>query len=304
MPVGMDLTRAAALGKSAVVFIYNFDSDTATVFSGQQTGSGVIISEDGYIVTNQHVINGAVSIFVFTDDKREFTAKLIGADTSRDVALIKIEAQGLPFLSYGNSDSVLIGEQVLAVGSPLRLQSTVTSGIVSARERTIKLGNNSSPYYIQTDVPLNVGNSGGALVNARGELIGLNIAYLSISGAYEGFSFAIPGNLVKKITTDIRDYSATRKGSLDIAIRNVTKDDAAAAGMTSQYGVVIDALTSGGEAERAGLQSLDILLSIDGKRLDSKADLQEQVSIRKPGDVVRFEVNRGGKFLTIGATLK
>jgi S1-C subfamily serine protease len=298
------LEQAAKKGKAAVVFIYTLTSDTATSYAGSQTGSGVIISEDGFIVTNHHVIEGGIEIYVQLDNRRQFMAQLIGTDSTHDVAVLKIKASGLPFLSFGNSDSLHIGEQVLAIGNPYKLQSTVTSGIVSALDRDIKLGNNATQNFIQTDAPINMGNSGGALLNSKGQLMGLNIAMITTSGEYEGFSFALPSNLVKKITEDLKQFGTLQKAVLGITIRAVNQEIADESGMTAIYGVVVDALTPGGSADSAGIQSLDILLSVDGKNIQSNADFKSQLSLHRPGDVISLRVLRNRKVDTVRVRLE
>ena len=297
------LVEAAMKGKASVVFIFTLTSDTATYYAGSQTGSGVLISEDGFIVTNHHVISNGVEIHVQTDERHEYIAQLVGTDSTHDVALLKINIAGLPFLSFGNSDSLRIGEQVLAVGSPYKLHSTVTSGIVSALDRDIKLTNNATQNLIQTDAPINMGNSGGALLNAKGQLMGMNVAMITTSGEYEGFSFALPSNLVKKIVDDIRQFGSIQNGSIGMMIRAVNAAIAKEAGMTGIYGVVVDALTPGGAADSAGIQSLDIILTVNGKDIQSNADMMSQLALHRAGDVLSIEVLRKGKEQTIKVRL-
>lgn len=299
----LTLTDAALKGRDAVVFVYTLSSDTARYYGEKERGSGVIISDDGYIVTNHHVVAGGYTIHVQLNDNHEYHAELVGIDSSHDVALLKIKPTRLPFLEFGNSDSLLIGEQVLAVGNPFRLHSTVTSGIVSSKDRVLELPNVTIRNFIQTDVPINLGNSGGALINARGQLVGLNIAFMSNSGAYEGFSFAIPSNLVKKIVADIREFGSNQRGSIDMTIRPVDQEIATEAGMSEIFGVVVDAVGADGNADNAGLQSLDILLSLDGKKIISSADLLDRLALYRPGDVLSFEVLRNGKVSTIKVTM-
>jgi S1-C subfamily serine protease len=299
-----DYVVAAAKGKDAVVFIFVVTSDTATYYTDNQTGSGVIISEDGYIVTNYHVLKNASQIHIVLNDRREYHATLVGIDSSHDVALLKIPGQQYPVLKFADSDSIRVGERVLAVGNPYRLQSTVTSGIVSALDREIDLAGNMTRNFIQTDVPINLGNSGGALVNRHGELIGLNLAYLSASGAYEGFSFAIPSNLVRKIATDLREYGVTQKGSLGITIRPVTHDIAAEIGMTEIYGLVVDAVYAGSAADSAGIQSLDILTTIDGTRILSSSQFRGKLDLYRPDDIMKLGVLRGDTTMEIAVRFR
>ena len=299
----LTLTSAAQKGKDAVVFVYTLSSDTARYYGEKERGSGVIISDDGYIVTNHHVISGGYTIHVQLNDNHEFYADVVGIDSAHDVALLKVKVTGLPFLEFGNSDSLLIGEQVLAVGNPLSLHSTVTSGIVSAKDRVLELPNVTIRNFIQTDVPINLGNSGGALINARGQLVGLNIAFMSNSGAYEGFSFAIPSNLVKKIVDDIKQFGSNQRGYIDMTIRPVDQEIASEAGMSEIFGVVVDAVGAEGNADKAGLQSLDILLSLDGKKIISSADLLDRLALHRPGDILSFEVLRNRQVSSVKVTM-
>jgi serine protease Do len=299
----LTLTAAAQKGKDAVVFVYKLTSDTSVYYGQNETGSGVIISDDGYVVTNHHVIAGGYTIHVQLNDNHEYHVEVVGIDSSHDVALLKIKAIGFSFLEFGNSDSLLVGEQVLAVGNPHRLHSTVTSGIVSAKDRLLDLPNNTTRNFIQTDVPINYGNSGGPLLNARGQLIGLNIAFFSNSGAYEGFSFAIPSNLVKKIVEDIKQFGSNQRGAVDMTIRPVTQEIAAESGMSEIFGVVVDAVGADGNADKAGLQSLDILLSLDGQKITSNADLLDRLALHRPGDILLFEVLRERKVSNIKVTM-
>ncbi|HXR82307.1 MAG TPA: trypsin-like peptidase domain-containing protein, partial [Saprospiraceae bacterium] len=213
-----DMVKAANSSKQAVVYIEALESSGnffATHTTGGSTGSGVIISPDGYIATNHHVIADGNQINVLMEDGREFEAKLIGSDPSTDLALLKVENKSLPFLTFGNSDSLMIGEWVLAIGNPFRLYSSVTAGIVSAKARNINiLDDGGIENFIQTDAAVNPGNSGGALVNTVGQLIGINTAIMTFSGQYEGFSFAIPSNLAKKVLEDIRQYGSPKRGWL------------------------------------------------------------------------------------------
>lgn len=297
------LTTAAQKGKDAVVFVYTLRTDTSQYYGENERGSGVIISDDGYVVTNHHVISGGYTIHVQLNNNHEYHAELIGIDSSHDVALLKIKGTGFPFLEFGSSDSLQVGEQVLAVGNPYRLHSTVTSGIVSAKDRMLELPNITIRNFIQTDVPINLGNSGGALLNSRGQLIGLNIAFLSNSGAYEGFSFSIPSDLVKKIVDDIKQYGSNQRGAIDMTIRSVTQEVAAEAGMSEIFGVVVDAVGADGNADKAGLRSLDILLSLDGKKIISTADLLDRLALYRPGDVLSFEVLRNKQVSNIKVTM-
>lgn len=301
---GRHLAYAAAKGKAATVWIMGKDASGVidTISSG--AGSGAIISQDGYIVTNYHVIRYNDNNHVTLSDGREYIATLIGADTTMDVALIRIEASGLPHFEFSNSDSIVLGEQVIGVGNPYRMAFTVTSGIISALERPANIPGCRSPYFIQTDVPINNGNSGGPLLNINGQIIGLNIGIVSVGGGYEGLSLAIPGNIVHKIVDDLRTVGETRKGTLAMRIRNVNQDDANAAGMSTYEGVVVDAIEAGSSADTAGLLSLDIITSYDGINIRSKKDFLEKLAISKPGDHVTFGVNRGGKVMEVDVVLE
>ena len=290
-----DPAYAAEKGKAASAFLIAFLSDTATYYSGSQTGSGVLISPDGYMVTNEHVISGGTQIQVSLDNRHEFTAQVIGTDPTHDIALLKIPVSNASFLPFGNSDSLRIGETVLAVGSPYRLQSTVTSGIVSALNRDIKLPDNKTANFIQTDAAINFGNSGGALLNAQGELIGLNIAMLSSSGQYEGFTFAIPSNLVKKITEDLLQYGELQRASIGFAIREVDGEMAYQSGLKGIFGVVVETIKPDGAADRAGVKPLDIITSINGNLVTSSAFFRGSLDLYRPGDNISLGIVRNGK---------
>jgi len=260
-------------------------------------GSGVIISADGYIVTNNHVVQDAVQIEVTLDNRHTYTANLIGTDPSSDLAVLKIEAQGLPYLSFGNSDRVRIGEWVMAVGNPFNLTSTVTAGIVSAKARNINiisenLGDSPIESFIQTDAAINSGNSGGALVNTRGELIGINAAIASNTGTYAGYSFAIPANIAKKVTADIIQYGAVQRAYLGVAAEMGNRF-----GREQQLerGVALGALLRNGAAHKAGVQANDVLLSINGKEVNSRAEMMEIIGRCLPGDRIEIFVLRDGK---------
>jgi S1-C subfamily serine protease len=219
-----DLVIAANMSKEAVVYIESRTLSTSGYFSRRSysgsTGSGVLISESGYIATNHHVIEDGGQIMVLLENGHEYEAKIVGSDPSTDLALLKIEASGLPYLTFGNSDSLMVGEWVMAVGNPFKLYSTVTAGIVSAKSRNINiLDEGGIESFIQTDAAVNPGNSGGALVNTRGQLVGINTAIMTYSGQYEGFSFAIPSNLARKVLEDIREYGSAHRGWLGVVIR-------------------------------------------------------------------------------------
>jgi serine protease Do len=260
------------------------------------SGSGVIITADGYIVTNNHVVEGAVDIEVVLDDKRSFTATLIGTDPNTDLAVIKIEASDLPSLSFGNSDNVLVGEWVLAVGNPFNLTSTVTAGIISAKGRNINIlgGGSSVESFLQTDAAVNPGNSGGALVNIKGELIGINTAIASYTGSYSGYSFAIPANLAQKVVKDIMEFGIVQRGFLGVQIRDVDATLVKDEELKVSRGVYVPAFSANSAAEEAGIEIGDVIVKIDGSTVNSSPELQEMVSRKRPGDKVVLTVNREG----------
>lgn len=272
----------------------------------QGAGSGVIISPDGYIVTNNHVIDDADEISVVLNDKREFKAKLIGADPSTDVALIKIDASGLATLKFSNSDNLKLGEWVLAVGNPFNLTSTVTAGIVSAKSRDIGINPDQMRIesFIQTDAAVNPGNSGGALVNTHGELVGINTAIASQTGSYSGYSFAIPSNIVQKVVADLKQYGDVQRALLNVNIGDVNADVAKKYNLDKIEGVFIGRVLPGGAAEIAGLKDNDVIISVDNVNVNSTAELQEQISKHRPGDKVVVEIKRDNKRKQFNVTLR
>lgn len=268
-------------------------------------GSGVIISPDGYIVTNNHVVQEATDITVTLNDKRVFKANLVGTDPSTDLAILKIDANDLTWLTYGNSDEVKIGEWVLAVGNPFNLTSTVTAGIVSAKARNINiLGSQGAiESFIQTDAAVNVGNSGGALVNTRGELVGINAAIASGTGNYVGYSFAIPVNIVKKVADDFIKHGKIQRAYLGIYYREIDDQFAKDNNLPSVRGIYIDDVVSGGSASRSGLKKGDVLLALQGIPVNSKSELQESVSQHNPGDKIDVTILRDGNQIELPVTL-
>lgn len=276
--------------------------------SYQTSGSGVIISEDGYVITNNHVVQDAETINVVLNDKRSFVARLVGNDPSSDLAVIKIEADGLEPLQFGNSDEVKIGEWVLAVGNPFNLTSTVTAGIVSAKARNINiLGNKMSnapiESFIQTDAAVNPGNSGGALVNLKGELVGINTAIASSTGSYTGYSFAIPSNIVRKVTSDLIQYGMTQKANIGVHFAEMDSKLAEVKGIKSVRGIYIGYVIKDGAADKAGIKDGDIITSIDGKSVNSNAEFNEVLAQHSPGDVVKVAIERDGKPFYFDVTL-
>lgn len=260
-------------------------------------GSGVIISRDGYIVTNYHVVEGSTFYEVTLPNKEERTAKLIGTDPSSDLALLKIEGDNFQPIEIGNSDATRVGEWVLAVGNPFGLTSTVTAGIVSAKARSLQILRNraySIESFIQTDAAVNPGNSGGALVNADGELIGINTAIVSESGGYEGFSFAVPSNLVRKIVSDLREYGEVKRGILGVEINDVDSEIARRLKLDDVAGVLVRNVFPDTTADAAGLKEGDVITHINGVRTSSTAELQEQIARLRPGNNISIEYIRAG----------
>ncbi len=264
---------------------------------GNASGSGVIVSSDGYVVTNNHVVEEGDEIEITLNDKREYKAKLIGTDPSTDLALLKLEASNLPYMRFGNSDSLRVGEWVLAVGNPFNLESTVTAGIVSAKGRSIDIleGQDRIESFIQTDAAVNPGNSGGALVNTNGELIGINTAIITRSGRYEGYSFAVPANLVRKVIKDLRDYGAVQRGLLGVFIDEMTNERAKSLGLETAEGVYITRVSPGSGADDAGLRAGDVIIKINGAKTKTLPEMQEQVGRYRPGNAITIEYFRKGK---------
>jgi len=272
----------------------------------QGAGSGVIITPNGFIVTNNHVIDGADEINVVLNDKREFKAKLIGTDPSTDLALLKVDAVDLPVLAFSNSDNLKLGEWVLAVGNPFNLTSTVTAGIVSAKSRDIGINPDQMRIesFIQTDAAVNPGNSGGALVNTRGELVGINTAIASQTGSYSGYSFAIPANIVQKVVSDLKEYGDVQRALLNVKIGSVDAETAKKYNLDKIEGVFIGEVQPGGAAELAGIKDNDVIISVDGVPVNSTAELQEQISKHRPGDKVTVVVKRDNKKKPFNVTLR
>lgn len=263
----------------------------------QASGSGVIISKDGYIVTNNHVIKDADEIEVNLNDNRSFKAELIGSDPNTDLALLKIEAQELQFIPFGNSDSIEVGSWVLAVGNPFNLASTVTAGIVSAKGRNINIleGNSAIESFIQTDAAVNPGNSGGALVDISGKLIGINTAIASPTGSYSGYSFAVPSNLAGKVVQDLMQYGLVQRGFLGVSIRNVDQKLASELDLEKPEGVYINEVMDGSAAKEAGIKAGDIVTAINGQPVKTASKLQELVAQYRPGDRLELNYLRDGK---------
>lgn len=303
-------TKAAELATPAVVNIRAMQESGNGFFGGGSlsgsSGSGVILSPDGFIVTNNHVVERASSIKVTLNDHREYAAKLIGSDPSTDIAVLKIEETKLPFMVFGNSDAVLVGEWVLAVGNPFNLESTVTAGIISAKCRNINIlsGATSIESFLQTDAAVNPGNSGGALVNSSGELVGINTAIITESGNYEGYSFAVPCNLVQKVVRDLREFGIVQRAFLGVGIQDVNSDIAGELDLPSAEGVYVNQVNRGGGGDEAGLETGDVILSIEGVKTRSIAEMQEIIGRKRPGEAVNLEFWRDGRKKATRATLK
>ncbi len=307
-----NFVNAAARVTPAVVNIKSLTGGALNdIWSRQRSvdassGSGVIISPDGYIVTNNHVVDGGTDIEVTLDDRREFEAELIGRDPSTDLALVKIEAEHLPFVSFGDSDSLYVGEWVLAVGNPFDLRSTVTAGIVSAKGRSIDILDDrySIESFIQTDAAVNPGNSGGALVSTRGELVGINTAIITRSGRYEGYSFAVPSSLAAKIVDDLREFGTVQRALLGVELENVTITHADDHGLPSADGVVVRNITPNSAAADAGLLDGDVIIRIEDSPIRDVPALKESIGRFRPGETVRLTYFRQGQISTVRVVLK
>lgn len=316
-----DLTAAAEIAVHAVVHIktqsmrggWSSGNPILDYFGYRQEpqiargfGSGVILSTDGYIVTNNHVIEGAQKIRVVLNDNREYDARLVGADPSTDLAVLKVEEDNLPYLRFGNSDNLRLGEWVLAVGNPFDLTSTVTAGIVSAKARNI--GINQEEYsiesFIQTDAAVNPGNSGGALVNQRGELVGINTAIASRTGSYAGYSFAVPTTIVRKVVDDLKEFGEVQRALLGVVITTVTADVAQDYNLGKIEGVYVDNVSDNGAAKEAGIRSGDVIIAVGNKKVNTNAELQEAVSQYRPGDDVKVTVKRNDSEKQFTVTLR
>ncbi len=275
----------------------------------EASGSGVIISSDGYIVTNNHVVENADEIKVNLYDNREFKAKVIGTDPSTDLAVIKVDGKDLQYLPFANSDNVEVGQWVLAVGNPFNLASTVTAGIVSAKTRNInilreKAGNLAIESFIQTDAAVNPGNSGGALVDLNGNLIGINSAIATPTGSYAGYSFAIPSNLVSKVVKDMIDFGVVQRGFLGVNIREIDDELAKDLKLSKIQGAYIAEVNKESAAEAGGIKRGDVVMKVGDSEIKNSADLQEHVARYRPGDKVKLEIYRDGNLLSKEVILK
>jgi len=312
----VDFTEAADKTIHTVVHVKNVSRRTVSNpmleffygYGGQQqqeqvgTGSGVIISEDGYIVTNNHVIKDATEIEITLNNKKSYKAKLIGTDSKMDIALLKIDTnEKLPYTAFANSDTVKVGEWVLAVGNPYNLTSTVTAGIVSAKARNLDQSGIQS--FIQTDAAVNPGNSGGALVNARGELIGINTMISSMTGSYVGYSFAVPSNIARKIIEDIMEYGNVQRGILGVEGGELNSTASKELGITETQGFYINRVSKNSGAEKAGLAKGDIIVKLDDQNISTYADLSGYINTKRPNDVVKVTYIKDGKTKTVPVTL-
>lgn len=317
---------AAEMSLNAVVHVKTSSTVNYNVsplyhfFYGNQTppqeqvkgaGSGVIISNDGYIVTNNHVIDRADEIQITLNNKKTYTAEVIGTDPSTDLALLKIDENDLPFMPFGNSNDLKVGEWVLAVGNPFNLTSTVTAGIVSAKGRDINIlrsdpfsGSTAVEAFIQTDAAVNPGNSGGALVNVKGELVGINAAIKSNTGSFAGYSFAIPANIARKVVEDLREYGSVQRAFIGVNIRGIDEELAKEENLDDLNGVYITGVTDNGSAAQAGIESGDVIKKINGKKINDVPELQEQLSQFRPGDNIIITIIREGKEKELPITLK
>lgn len=309
-----DLTHAADNTINTVVHVKNLAVSTGQMtiedlFFGRRpqraqlgTGSGVIITADGYIITNNHVINNSQELSVTLNNNKTYEAKIIGSDPKTDIALLKIEAdKDLPYATFGDSDQAKIGEWVLAVGNPFNLTSTVTAGIISAKSRDLSGSNTQS--FIQTDAAVNPGNSGGALVNTNGELIGINTAISSQTGSYIGYSFAVPSNIARKVIEDIMEYGNVQNGILGISGGALNSGIAEKIGVEETEGVYIDSVVEDSGAEKANIIEGDIIKEIDNIKVSKFSDLTGHLSAKRPGDVVNLTISRDGTIKTIPVTL-
>jgi Do/DeqQ family serine protease len=314
-----DFTVAAQKGLNAVVHIkteyYNdMDDPVYNFFFGrpnaapalQGSGSGVIISKDGYIVTNNHVIDKATNITVTLNDKREFKAKIIGRDPTTDIALLKIDADSLHTIPFGNSDNLKVGQWVLAIGNPFNLTSTVTAGIVSAKGRNININDRKYAIesFIQTDAAVNPGNSGGALINTDGQLVGINTAIASPTGTFTGYSFAIPVSIVKKVVADLIEYGAPQRAYLGVKVADINDKVAQAFNLHSRKGIVVTSVVPDGAAAVAGLKQGDVITKFDGVSINEVPELLEHIGIHRPGDKVPITIRRNNRIYNYTVTLK
>jgi Do/DeqQ family serine protease len=317
-PEAVDFTAAADNAVHTVVHVKNTSYASVAsnplmeFFYGQQgnrepqaqigTGSGVIITADGYIVTNNHVVQDASELEVTLNNNKSYKATLVGTDSKMDIALLKVDTKDkLPFATFGNSDDIKVGEWVLAVGNPYNLTSTVTAGIVSAKARN--LSKNGIQSFIQTDAAVNPGNSGGALVNTRGELIGINTMISSMTGSYVGYSFAVPSNITRKIVEDLMEYGNVQRGVLGVQGGELNASAAKELGINQTEGFYVNSVVKGSGAEKAGVKKGDVITKIDDKTIVGFSDLNSVIVTKRPNDVVKVVVNRSGDLVTLPVKL-
>jgi Do/DeqQ family serine protease len=327
-PAPFDFTFAADKATPAVVHITS--RQEATAYNNQQqvpeffrdffgdrfrqqpqprvgTGSGVIISSDGYIVTNNHVVADADELTVVLVDNRSYVAKVVGLDPTTDLALIKIDEEALPYLDFANSDDIRVGQWVAAVGNPFRLNSTVTAGIVSATGRNINILREQQyaiESFIQTDAAVNPGNSGGALVNVNGELIGINSAIASPTGAYAGYAFAVPSNIAEKVVADLKEYGSVQRGFLGVSIQEVNAQLAEEFDLSTNQGVYVADVVTDGSADNAGIEAGDVIVQVDDQKITRTSNLLSYIGRKRPGDEVEVTVLRDGERETFEMTLQ
>lgn len=311
-----DFVSAAEKSIDAVVHVKNTATDESQrsyfdFFYGKSdggkrigTGSGVIVSPDGYIITNNHVIEDATIIEVTMNNNKRYTAKLIGTDPFTDIAVLKIEASALPYLYFADSDQTKIGQWVLAIGNPFNLNSTVTAGIISAKSRDLNKNDQKNQSFIQTDAAVNMGNSGGALINTRGELIGINTAISTLSGGFEGYSFAVPSNIAQKVFEDLVEYGSIQKGLLGIRGGAITPEFIAQENLNETEGVYISSVSRGMGADLAGLEKGDVIQAVDGKKIREFSDLTGYLESKRPGETVDVTYSRNGNTQTVKVELK
>lgn len=317
--INTDFTMAAEKSLNAVVYITTKTDQLAydpwaqmfggspQAYESHASGSGVIISKDGYIVTNHHVVDGAKEIEVTLNDKRSYKAEVVGTDPATEVALVKIKENDLPFITYGNSDHIKVGEWVLAVGNPFNLESTVTAGIISAKGRNHIINGRKNPIesFIQTDAAVNPGNSGGALVNTNGELVGINTAiYANGGGSYMGYSFAIPVNIVKKIVGDLIEFGNVQRAYIGVSIDDINSKFAKENNLKLLKGAYVKNLVAGGSGEEAGMKPGDIITAIQDIPVNGVSDVHEQIARYRPGDKVNVSLMRDDKEVNLPVTLK
>jgi len=321
----VDLTTAAESSVDAVVYIKtefmqktsawddffggtiweNFFGMTPSPYPVQAAGSGVILTSDGYILTNNHVVQDAVKVTITLNDKREFEGKIIGTDPNSDLALIKIDAKNLSYLQFANSDSLKLGEWVLAVGNPLNLTSTVTAGIISAKARQLEIPGKGATEesYLQTDAAVNPGNSGGALINSNGKLVGINTAIASGTGYYSGYSFAIPSNIAQKIYFDIKNYGQVQKAYLGVSIMEIDAQVAKQYNLDDVKGMYVAKIDDNGAAAKNDIQEGDVILQIDKTPVNSLAEVRGILKTKSPGDKVNVTLIRNKEKITKSVTL-